>query len=227
MGKTTSCSYKVISPHLKKIVIVNQRRNDENVDKVMLWGDSGVTVHDYNEHITKSILFEDGLDYTRYRMSFTRRERSVHTIKVYDMHDELLDDEDFRLRCVSFARFILWYEILPFNIGKKKSNGGVSKDKEGEICPICYDEYQADQMIGTLACRHSYHEGCIKTWLSRKNVCPMCRNFTKSPKLYRTCSDAAKVPRYSLRIQRRSTRLGPRPAKFKRICVKSDKCLTI
>nr|GEU94127.1 zinc finger, RING/FYVE/PHD-type [Tanacetum cinerariifolium] len=142
----------------------------------MLWGDSGVTVHDYDEHITKSILFEDGHDYTRYRMHFTRRERSVHIVKVYDMHGKLLDDGDFRLRCVSFARFILWYEILPINIGKKKSNGGVSKeedDKEGEICLICYDEYQANQMIRTLACRHSYHEGCIKNWLSRKKMMRM------------------------------------------------------
>nr|GEU94128.1 hypothetical protein [Tanacetum cinerariifolium] len=55
----------------------------------------------------------------------------------------------------------------------EKSNGGVCKeedDKEEEICPSCCDEYQAHQMIRTLACRHSYHEVCIKNWLSRKKI---------------------------------------------------------
>ncbi|GJX64263.1 gypsy type transposase [Tanacetum coccineum] len=61
----------------------------------------------------------------------------------------------------------MWYETLPAIIGKKKSKGD---EEEGELCSICYDEYQADQTIGTLKCKHSYHGGCIKTWLSRKKL---------------------------------------------------------
>ncbi|PWA43047.1 zinc finger, RING/FYVE/PHD-type [Artemisia annua] len=155
MGTSTSCSYEVISPHTREIVIVNQRVDNENVDKVMLWltVDLRVTVHDYDEHI-KSNLFDDGPDYTRYRMDFTGISRSVDTIKIYDMYGNILEDEVFRRRCVDFARYILWYETLPAIIGKKKSNGGLSKGEheEGEICSICHDEYQADQLIGTLAC---------------------------------------------------------------------------
>nr|GFB23579.1 hypothetical protein [Tanacetum cinerariifolium] len=158
----------VITPHLRKIVFVNQRVDDENVDKVLLSlkEDSRVTVHDHDEHIIKSILFDGGSDYTRYQMYFTRIGSSVKTtsIRLYDMCDKLLDDEVFRGNCVAIALYIMWYETLPPIIGKKKINDGLSKeedkDEEGEICSICYDENQADQMIGTLGCKHSYHEGC-------------------------------------------------------------------
>ncbi|MFS7934391.1 putative transcription factor C2H2 family [Helianthus anomalus] len=38
------------------------------------------------------------------------------------------------------------------------------------------EEYRSDCMIGTLRCKHSYHEECIKKWLKRKkSSCPLCR----------------------------------------------------
>ncbi|GJS04092.1 zinc finger, RING/FYVE/PHD-type containing protein [Tanacetum coccineum] len=122
-------------------------------------------------------------------MHFTPIGRSVDTMRVYDMYDKLLDNMVVRRRCVLLAQYILWYETVPAIIGKKKSNDGLSKeedeDEEGEICSICYDKFQADQMIGTLGCRHSYHEGCIKNWLSRKKA--KHKSETKASKAERIC----------------------------------------
>ncbi|KAI3734218.1 hypothetical protein L6452_13682 [Arctium lappa] len=38
------------------------------------------------------------------------------------------------------------------------------------------DEYDEYKKMGRLdECGHGYHSECIKTWLLRKNVCPMCK----------------------------------------------------
>ncbi|CAO2824255.1 unnamed protein product [Amaranthus hypochondriacus] len=43
-------------------------------------------------------------------------------------------------------------------------------------CVICLEEYKHMDDVGTLkACGHDYHVGCIKKWLSMKNICPICK----------------------------------------------------
>ncbi|KAL7594324.1 uncharacterized protein LOC111893058 [Lactuca sativa] len=43
-------------------------------------------------------------------------------------------------------------------------------------CVICLEEYANMDDIGMLkACGHDFHVGCIKKWLSMKNVCPICK----------------------------------------------------
>ncbi|KAL7136615.1 hypothetical protein ABFS83_10G041800 [Erythranthe nasuta] len=51
----------------------------------------------------------------------------------------------------------------------------ISQD-EG-TCVICLDEYKNMDDVATLkACRHDFHVGCIRKWLSMKNVCPICKS---------------------------------------------------
>ncbi|KAM3270562.1 hypothetical protein P3S67_028764 [Capsicum chacoense] len=65
----------------------------------------------------------------------------------------------------------------------KRRTHGVATPKDGvnnpieteEICAICLAEFEHEQIIGTLQCKHEYHAGCIKQWLLRKKDCPMCR----------------------------------------------------
>ena len=41
-------------------------------------------------------------------------------------------------------------------------------------CPICLDILiKKDTQI--MACSHKFHKKCIKTWVSIKNICPLCR----------------------------------------------------
>ena len=100
-----------------------------------------------------------------------------------------MDDENNLKLLKSIAHFILWYESIPDIIVKEKTTSGsskeISEDEVGDICSICYDEYQKGQKVVALVCKHTYHEGCINNWLSRKRSCPNCRAFSKSFIIYR------------------------------------------
>nr|GEX31798.1 hypothetical protein [Tanacetum cinerariifolium] len=134
------------------------------------------------------MLFDDGHDYTAYWMYFTMNNGTVATIDIIDSFGRLVNDENNRKSLMSIAKFILWYESIPDIIVKEKTTSGsskeISEDEVGDICSICYDEYQKGQMIAALACKHTYHEGCINNWLSRKRACPNCRAFTKLSIIY-------------------------------------------
>ncbi|KAI4298472.1 hypothetical protein L6164_032026 [Bauhinia variegata] len=44
-----------------------------------------------------------------------------------------------------------------------------------EPCCICQEEYADGEDIGSLDCGHEFHTNCIKQWLRRKNLCPVCK----------------------------------------------------
>ncbi|KVH90473.1 uncharacterized RING finger protein P4H10.07 [Cynara cardunculus var. scolymus] len=48
--------------------------------------------------------------------------------------------------------------------------------QEEGTCVICLEEYANMDDIGMLkACGHDFHVGCIRKWLSMKNLCPICK----------------------------------------------------
>ncbi|RLM55469.1 hypothetical protein C2845_PM10G06410 [Panicum miliaceum] len=41
---------------------------------------------------------------------------------------------------------------------------------------ICLDELRQGQLCSEVpACRHIFHEECIRAWARKKNTCPLCR----------------------------------------------------
>ena len=42
-------------------------------------------------------------------------------------------------------------------------------------CPICLDDIVRGKIVSTLPCSHSFHVGCIWSWLDVKPHCPVCR----------------------------------------------------
>jgi DNA-directed RNA polymerase subunit RPC12/RpoP len=42
-------------------------------------------------------------------------------------------------------------------------------------CSVCKDEFQIEQEVVSLPCKHSFHEDCINPWLKERNSCPTCR----------------------------------------------------
>ena len=43
-------------------------------------------------------------------------------------------------------------------------------------CPICFEDYKnGDQVMVLPKCKHAFHPECIKGWLVRSPLCPMCR----------------------------------------------------
>ncbi|CAN4083272.1 unnamed protein product [Withania somnifera] len=42
-------------------------------------------------------------------------------------------------------------------------------------CSICMERYLPDSEAYNMPCNHSFHVGCIETWLLKNPSCPMCR----------------------------------------------------
>ena len=62
---------------------------------------------------------------------------------------------------------------LEASMAQEKTKG---QEEESDVCAICLDGYDGcKKKMGRLECGHGYHAQCIKTWLLRKNVCPMCK----------------------------------------------------
>jgi hypothetical protein len=41
-------------------------------------------------------------------------------------------------------------------------------------CMICFAPLCDGDRVGSLPCKHLFHVHCLKTWLKRRNVCPLC-----------------------------------------------------
>lgn len=46
---------------------------------------------------------------------------------------------------------------------------------ESNECSICLEDLVAGQPALRIPCGHLYHEECVKDWLRKSNVCPVCR----------------------------------------------------
>lgn len=64
----------------------------------------------------------------------------------------------------------------------------IRKIKEKDVadhqeCAICTDEFQVDNTVQELPCKHIFHPECICSWLKINGTCPICRySFIKQPK---------------------------------------------
>lgn len=46
---------------------------------------------------------------------------------------------------------------------------------DDKSCSICLDNYKINDKISYLPCFHCYHSKCIKKWLKRTKICPLCK----------------------------------------------------
>jgi hypothetical protein len=50
-------------------------------------------------------------------------------------------------------------------------------------CLICLDDYQPEEDIRVMSCRHAFHRTCVDEWLQTgKNNCPACRTTVRPEK---------------------------------------------
>jgi hypothetical protein len=42
-------------------------------------------------------------------------------------------------------------------------------------CVVCQSEFQKQEEIRTLPCKHSFHKDCIDQWLKINKTCPICK----------------------------------------------------
>ncbi|KAJ0039919.1 hypothetical protein Pint_28017 [Pistacia integerrima] len=65
--------------------------------------------------------------------------------------------------------------ILALLRQRKHQSVPVESPVYNEPCCVCQEEYADGEDLGKLDCGHEYHANCIKQWLKRKNVCPICK----------------------------------------------------
>nr|GFA64024.1 hypothetical protein [Tanacetum cinerariifolium] len=49
-------------------------------------------------------------------------------------------------------------------------------DEKPSFCVICQMDFEDQEKIKMLDCRHEYHVDCIRKWLNVKNNCPICKS---------------------------------------------------
>ncbi|KAL8130917.1 hypothetical protein AgCh_007007 [Apium graveolens] len=74
-------------------------------------------------------------------------------------------------------------EIISSRLKRSKYTVSATSDlEEPEPCCICQDEYNNGDDLGELECGHRFHADCIKQWLTRKNLCPICKTTAMDDK---------------------------------------------
>jgi hypothetical protein len=49
------------------------------------------------------------------------------------------------------------------------------EDDDDENCTICFAPLLDGDRVGAIPCDHIFHAECLKMWLQRRNVCPLCQ----------------------------------------------------
>jgi E3 ubiquitin-protein ligase RNF115/126 len=51
----------------------------------------------------------------------------------------------------------------------------IRKNSNCENCSVCKDDFEINQELINLPCKHSFHDECLSPWLIERNSCPTCR----------------------------------------------------
>ncbi|KAI9113727.1 hypothetical protein K1719_014978 [Acacia pycnantha] len=85
---------------------------------------------------------------------------------------ERIGDVNTGLKEDEIGRYIRKFKLSKFN--------ETSKRQVDNKCSICQEEYEADDEVGRLSCKHDYHFQCLRQWLAQKNCCPVCKQEVAS-----------------------------------------------
>jgi Ring finger domain len=55
----------------------------------------------------------------------------------------------------------------------ERLNGSSNEEYQ---CTICMDTLQDGDRVGSMHCHHVFHADCLKAWLQRRNLCPLCKS---------------------------------------------------
>jgi hypothetical protein len=64
---------------------------------------------------------------------------------------------------------------MSFSPSRSSEHGEDDEDEDAENCTICFAPLLDGDRVGALPCDHIFHAECLKMWLQRRNVCPLCQ----------------------------------------------------
>ena len=159
--------------------------NDTYYDMVKLFLDKGANfdnyctnplewcVHQNNVKITK-LFMDKGIKITH---------RAVKILSEYSKNDSHLEIVKFFYEARASFGFI---EFESSNVQIIKL---INQEYEGLIfrksdtCPISHEEFkEGDEKMGCTQCLNIFKKDVLKEWLSRNNICPMCRSISQFQK---------------------------------------------
>ncbi|XP_075646127.1 putative E3 ubiquitin-protein ligase RHB1A [Castanea sativa] len=66
-------------------------------------------------------------------------------------------------------------DICPnVSVAEEDACPNVSVAEEEDVCPICLEEYDAENPNIVTRCKHHFHLSCILEWMERSDACPIC-----------------------------------------------------
>eukprot|EP00943_MAST-04B_sp_MAST-4B-sp1_P007463 g7463.t1 len=65
---------------------------------------------------------------------------------------------------------------------KKTDSDSTKSDNNESVCGVCLENITCGARIYDLKCLHQFHVDCLRPWLPRSGLCPMCRQNIQ-PKL--------------------------------------------
>ncbi|KAF1893845.1 hypothetical protein Lal_00002384 [Lupinus albus] len=91
---------------------------------------------------------------------------NIVVVKLYDdVVDTMMEESAREVRTVPASKAAI--ESL------KKVN--LEKGMSRESCSICLEEFNGEEEVLAMPCKHMYHQECIFHWLQRCDTCPLCR----------------------------------------------------
>jgi hypothetical protein len=119
--------------------------------------------------------------FTGFIYAFINREWTLtqHTINPLNyINQEYLEDIDL-VTMLSFEESggLEKNEKKNLKIGSRKFK---STNQRFSECTICQDNYELEDSVCTLKCKHVFHRLCIKEWGKYKQECPICRSHIYS-----------------------------------------------
>jgi Ring finger domain len=60
----------------------------------------------------------------------------------------------------------------------------VPDDDDACCCTICFTPLETGDRVGKLSCSHTFHVDCLREWLPRRNVCPLCQSSNAATPRY-------------------------------------------
>lgn len=69
-------------------------------------------------------------------------------------------------------------QLMEWQIQELPIHKCTEEEAKDEMCVICIIDFEKDDILRKLPCKHKFHTGCIDQWLTRNSKCPICRAET-------------------------------------------------